>query len=117
MVAVFILGVGISVSVACIGELIHAEAIVRGREKMHRLALDMYEELRATGDFSQAPSDGDFQDRGEPDYTWKADLQPTGVENLNEFSVTVSKTGNDKLDTTISGLIYKTPAQGTGTGG
>lgn len=117
LVSAVLLGVGIAASIGAIGEMIKAETGSREREKIHRMALDRFAELRATGDYLQSPLDGDFQDRGEQGYTWSSALEPTGIENLNRLTVTVSKTANSKLDTSISALVYQPPIQTQGGGG
>lgn len=116
LAAILLLGIGIAASIAAIGNIIKAETDVREREYVQRLAADMYEELFATGDYSQSPLSGDFQDRGVSGYTWESALEPSGIENLDTFSVTVTKTGSTIYNSTLSGLVFVPPVE-TGAGG
>lgn len=115
--AAALLVIGVASSIAAIGRMIRTEVDVREREKIQRLASDIYDEIYGTGDFAQAPLNGTFEDRGEPSYTWTASVEPSGVENLVRMTVTVSSTRDSKLDTTVTGLIYEPPTETTGTGG
>lgn len=117
LAAAALLVIGVSSSIAAIGRMIRTEVDVREREKIQRMASDIYDEIYGTGDYAQAPLNGTFEDRGEPDYTWSASVEPSGVENLLTMTVTVSNTRDTKLDTTVTGLIYQAPTETTGAGG
>jgi hypothetical protein len=88
LVSVVLLSVGIVASLTAIGHMIKGEALMQEGERMRRLADEKLSELVATGEYLYL-TEGDFADRSETRYTWTAELQPTGTENLQAFTVRV----------------------------
>jgi Tfp pilus assembly protein PilV len=104
LVAVALTAIGVVAVMGGMGALTRVE-----KERMQRLAIDKYHELSATGD--RTTSNGDFSDRNETRYVWTAAVEPTGVENLDQLTVTVRLTGADReREEVVSGLVYQAPA-------
>lgn len=117
IVSIALAGMGVAAVVGALGSINLAEANALEREHMQQLAIDKYDELVATGDYNTITS-GDFQDRSEDSYDWSADVVTTGVEGLDELTVTVKRSAGDRdTEFTISGLIYAVNTSSTGTGG
>lgn len=116
IVSVALLAVGIVAALSAISQMTKSEAIVQESERMRRLADEKLQELIATGDY-QTITEGDFAERGENRYTWTAELQPTGVENLEALTVIVVRVNRrDDPGYDASQLIYIPPvATGGGT--
>lgn len=115
IVAVALLGIGVASALGALGHLIQAETSSMERTRMVELAVEKMHELRATGDYTLAPLDGDFQDYGESLYSWTAELQPTGVENLDQFTVTVTRQESSGASETLNTLIFHAPVASGGT--
>jgi type II secretion system protein I len=112
LVAVAILTIGIVGAMGALGAMTRTEADARERETMQVLAAEKLEELLATGDAQNAMASGDFSDRQEDRYTWEADVQPTGVENLSALTVTVTKRRDQDNTYSIDGLMFVAPQTG-----
>jgi len=116
IVSIALAGFGVAAVVGALGSISLAEANALEREHMQRLAGDKYDELIATGDY-QTETSGNFEDRGDNEYDWSADLVTTGVEGLDELTVTVTRSAGDRdTEFTISGLLYAVQTSSTGTG-
>jgi Tfp pilus assembly protein PilV len=91
LVAAVLLGVGIAAVMGAYSTISQGEMRAREKEKMQELAVDKFNELRAMTSSFTASDSGDFSDRGEPDLDWNLDVEPSGVQNLNAITVTVSR--------------------------
>lgn len=117
IVSIALAGMGVAAVVGALGSINLAEANALEREHMQRLAIDKYDELVVTGDYNTITS-GDFEDRSEDSYEWSADVVTTGVEGLDELTVSVRRSSGDRdAEFTISGLIYAVNTSSTGLGG
>ena len=76
-------------------------------------------EMAATREYLTSATNGDFQDIGEARFIWSAEVQPTGIENLDALVVTVERESrNSPIQASASGLIYNAPIDtGGGTTG
>ncbi|MEQ1823753.1 MAG: prepilin-type N-terminal cleavage/methylation domain-containing protein [Fimbriimonadaceae bacterium] len=115
LVSIALAGIGIASVVGAMGAMTKTEANAIEKEKMQRLAVDKYEELVATNDYDSVTT-GDFEDRGEPDFAWSAEVQTTGVEGLDQLQLTVRRSTGREAEISITGLVYA-PTQSTTTGG
>lgn len=112
LISIALAGVGIAAVVGAMGSVNLAEANALEKERMQQLAIDKYDELVATGDYNTTTS-GDFTDRNEPNFDWSAEVEATGVEGLDELTITVSRTAGDReVETIISGLLYSVNTAG-----
>ena len=107
LVAVAVAGIGLTAALGAMRAISNAEWRTMRSEAMQRLAVQKYDEVVATGEISTAPLEGTFEDRGIADYRWRAEVEPSGVENLDIVTVTVElESGTDDLESSISGLQY-----------
>lgn len=113
LVAVALLGLGVSVALGAISAIARGEASVLNRERMQRLAVEKYDELVATGDYAIV-GEGDFTDRGEAGYTWSVRIEPTGVDSLDAVVLVVqpARPGDAEEQVTITGLVFIPPIAG-----
>jgi type II secretory pathway pseudopilin PulG len=117
LVSFVILTVGIASIIGAFGQMDRARGRAIETERMQRLAFDKYDELVGTGDYTLPALSGDFKDRSEDRYTWRAELLQTGTSDLESLTVYVEAVANsDKLEQ-ITGLIYTPPTTGTGSSG
>ncbi|HEY0866514.1 MAG TPA: prepilin-type N-terminal cleavage/methylation domain-containing protein [Fimbriimonas sp.] len=114
LVAVALLAIGVVSTMSALGSMVRTEVGVRERERMLTLATAKLNELLATGDAQNALASGDFQDYEEDRYSWSADVQPTGIENLNALTVTVERLNDRDRSTTVEALMFTAPETGTG---
>lgn len=121
VVSVALLAIGIVSVLGAYAGLTTQQTKANATEQMQRYALDKYDELVATQSLQTESLNGDFSDRGDDSYTWTADIEPTGIQDLSSLTVTVQpQSGPDgSMEATASGLIYippqtsTTPAGGT----
>lgn len=118
MAAVVLLGIGIVGSLTAFSSVIRTEGGIQDTERMQRMAQAKLAELVATGDAATS-TDGDFSDEGEPDLTWKLEVNTSGITDLNAVTLTVSR--GDSASSTkarVDTLVYAPPAATTtATGG
>lgn len=114
LVAVVILGIGITAVLGGYSSLTRAEARARESETMHRLAVQKLAELRATTQTFSGSDKGDFQDWGDTRHEWSLDVQPSGIDSLDAVTVTVTPTsgGPGSADATV--LVYEPQQTTTG---
>lgn len=112
LASVFLLAVGILAGLGALNAMTKNEYGMRESERMQRLADEKLLELLATGDW-QFMTEGDFTDRNENRYLWTATLEPTGVENLEVLSVTITRAAQ-RNDTGYQAnqLLYVPPIVG-----
>ena len=107
------------VSVAIVGVLGGIRAIsssdLRAREAvlLQRLAVQKLNEMGAVTDPTTADNKGDFSDQGYPEATWTVEVQPSGTEDLDVLTVTVTR---GQATQTLTGQLFVRPTTGT-TGG
>jgi len=109
LVAVVLAGGGIAALVSAIGATTRGEAKAIQSEKMQRLAVQKLDEVIATQDFNS--QGGNFADDGEPDMDWSMTDDTTSVENLEQVTVTVSKSNDSNTSQVVSTLFYRRPAE------
>jgi uncharacterized membrane protein YgcG len=114
MVAAILLAIGISGAMAALGAMADARYRIIESERMQRLAFDKYDELVGTVSYSTASLSGDFSDRYESRYTWRADLTETGTTNIYSLTVYVDPVaGRDAKTVQITGLLYIASTSGS----
>jgi prepilin-type N-terminal cleavage/methylation domain-containing protein len=120
LVSAVLLGAGIAGVLGAFSVIARGEDRTREIEKMHRLAVDKYNELRATTDQFAANDGGDLSDRGEPNYSWALSVDPTGVQNLDAITVKVERKNNsadNAPSSEITELLFQPPQQDNANGG
>ncbi len=114
MAAVVLLGIGIVGAVGGFSTIIKTEDRARQTEHMQRLAQEKLAELVATGQAATS-TNGDFNDQNEPDYTWRLEVNTSGITDLDSVTLTVERT-NSTDKTRLDTLLY-VPPQTTTSGG
>ncbi len=89
-----------------ISSLTGAQAKMLRKERMQVLAIQKYDEMLATREFSTSPS-GEFED--DTRYRWEVESSATGIENLDQVTVRVTSTADENMVETVSGLTYTAP--------
>jgi len=120
MVSVVVVGIAVVGCIAALSAMTRSEDRALTTEKMHRLASEKYDEIVATEDYVNTSLSGNFEDRGEPGYTWQVDVSPTGESNLDAVTVTVSKeSGSTAEPVKVVGVMYvpQTTTSGTAAAG
>jgi len=119
MVAAAVLGVGIAAVFGCFAALSRAKTHENETAAMQQLAVEKYQELVATQQLTSSSLNGDFTDRGNSQYVWKAAVQPTQTQDVDGLSVTVSPSTSSSNNSgfTVNGLVYVPPTQTNGAGG
>jgi len=112
LVSITLLAVGVAAVIGALGSFSYSEAKALESELGQRLALRKLDELKATGEIQQAPLSGTFEEEGDREHEWKAELDPSGVENLNSVRVTVTKNGSSAILGTAEGLEFRPPVEG-----
>jgi prepilin-type N-terminal cleavage/methylation domain-containing protein len=120
LASVTILGLGIASVVGGLGSVSKTEARMKRIEAMTRLAQHKFDELVATSTSlsSASTQSGDFKDENNNDYLWSAQVEDTGVTNLEALTITVTL-ADDSSNTAptgiVSSLIYVPPVSTTTT--
>ena len=114
VISVLLVAVGVVSTIQALGAMTKSDGQLRDRERMQRLAIQKYDELIGTGALTNASQDGDFKDRNVDAYTWKAEVIPGTVTNLDQIRVTVSDPDAPQGPSVeIDGLRYTPPATST----
>ena len=111
LVAIILLGTGVASVSLALGNVARNAARIEESATLNRLAARKLDELVATGEAINGNASGTFQDEGFPDVNWSVTSEPTGVENLNTITITVSKEANSENGKQISTLVFVPPAQ------
>lgn len=113
LAAAVLVGVGVTAGMSAIGAMSQSEIRMRESEKLSRLAHEKLDEIIALGDTVNTPTDGDFEDYGEPNYEFSVEVQPSGVDSLDTVRVVAKKSNADSTsqEGKAVGLIYTPPEQ------
>lgn len=111
LAAIALLSIGIVGVLGGLSSLARGEARAREQELVQRLAIEKYDELVATAPDLAAPQNGDFEDRNLTGFRWESQSEPTGVENLEAITVTVTREPETNLSPVgrASGLRFVPP--------
>lgn len=113
LVSIAILTVGIVGALGALGEMTKSEARLRESEMYRRFAKEKYDEIVATGELINAPLDGDFEDRGQPNLVWSLETEPnTLAENLLNVRVVVHPSGKEDSDGAVFATVRYQPPNG-----
>lgn len=116
LVAVALLGLGITACLGALAEMANGETRAERSERLQMLAHRKLQEIVATAEYQQAPIDGSFEIEGYPDITWTATDEQSGVENLEIVALTVTSEGGE-VSYTVTQLVYRQPITTDGGGG
>ncbi len=112
MVAIVLVGIGLSAVTSALGAITASFRRSVEREEVERLAQDKYDELIATGQFLM-PSEGEFEDDRHKGATWSIEPAATSIDGITYVRVTVEmgKAGRSAL---VEGLVYQPPTETLG---
>ncbi len=111
LVAIILLGTGIAAVSLALGNVARNAARIEESASLNRLAARKLDELVATGEATNGNASGTFEEEGFPNVTWAITSEPSGVENLNTITITVSKEANDETGKQISTLVFVPPVE------
>lgn len=102
LVAVTIVAIGLVGVFGGIAAINRADAHAREAELLQRLAMEKINEIGPVTDARTADNSGDFNDLGYPDVTWQLNIEPSGVENVDRVTVTVTRENREqRLDSLL----------------
>jgi len=128
LVAALLTGVGVVAALQGIGAMSRNQSSLITKERMHRLAVEKYQEIISIQDFTTP--NGDFTDRSESRYLWQMQSNPVTLPNststastpqtaatqsnagqLEMLTVTVHPTTSSapKDSESVSGLVWESP--------
>jgi len=102
-----VVGIAVVGCISALSSMTRSEDRALVTEKMSRLAGEKYDEIISTEDYINTSLSGNFDDRGETGYTWQVEVAPTGENNLDSVTVTVTKeSGSHAEPIKVIGLMY-----------
>lgn len=114
VVSIGIVGIGVASAMGGFSALTKTDVSLRDREYQQRLAVQKYDEIISTGAIDTAELNGDFTDRNDNKYEWRAEVTPSGVDNLQVLTVTVKAMNTEEgPQAVVDGLVFQ-PPQNTG---
>ncbi len=84
-----------------IGVLSKVDSQAHTADLLQRLATEKIQDVELLATPSANGSTGDFTDRGYPDITWSLDDQPSGVTNVDQITMTVTRGSDSQAVTTL----------------
>ncbi|CAN1528130.1 Prokaryotic N-terminal methylation site [Fimbriimonadaceae bacterium] len=111
LVAIILLGTGIAAVSLALGNVARNAARIEESASLNRLAARKLDELVATGEATNGNASGTFEEEGFPNVNWAITSEPSGVENLNTITITVSKEANDETGKQMSTLVFVPPVE------
>ena len=91
-----------------------ADVKARDADRLQRLAAQKMSELGSITDPRTTDASGDFSEQGFSDISWTIDVQPSGAENVDLVTVTVTRGGDAQA---LTGLVYVRPVAAAGDAG
>jgi len=108
LAALVLITVGLVATLQCIGAMTRARSRALETADMQRLAFRKYDEIIAENLLPSGSSDGNFEDVGEPRFTWHAERTALGVGGLDDLAVQVVRKGETYQHATeVQGLICR----------
>lgn len=115
LASVVLLSVGIVGTLQGFSRMSKADARLKEKEAMTRLAIDKLDELVATSTNINQPDSGDFQDRNDTRYNWSTAVDTTDTTNVIVVTLTVSRIDDPSASSeSISAVVYQPATTGTG---
>ena len=105
MVALAIVGLSLGAVAASVSQMVDAATTMRERTYASWIALNKIAELRLANVVPEvSDTSGELEYAG-IDWTWRANVSETGVENLFRVDVAISYPGTDVAIRTVSGFV------------
>ena len=105
MVALAIIGLAMLAMAGKMGQMIDAANVMRERTYASWIAQNKIAELRLANTIPEVSSSSGDLDYACSEWTWRATVSETGVENLFRVDVSVSFPGSDDTIRTVTGFI------------
>lgn len=105
MVALAIIGLAMLAMAGKMGQMIDAANVMRERTYASWIAQNKIAELRLANTIPEVSSSSGDLDYAGSEWTWRATVSETGVENLFRVDVSVSFPGSDDTIRTVTGFI------------
>jgi general secretion pathway protein I len=114
MVALAIAAISLAAVTAAMSQMVDAANSLRNRTYASWIAQNKIAELRLANVIPDVSEDSDTVEYAGLDWTWRATISDTGVENLFRVDVAVSFTGSDEIIRTVTGFIGEPSIPGQG---
>lgn len=105
MVALAIAAISLAAVTATMSQMVDAANSLRNRTYASWIAQNKIAELRLANVIPDVSEDSDTVAYAGRDWTWRATISDTGVENLFRVDVSVSFAGSDENIRTVTGFI------------
>ncbi len=114
MVALAIAAISLAAVTAAMSQMVDAANSLRNRTYASWIAQNRIAELRLANVIPEVSEDSDTVEYAGRDWTWRATISDTGVENLFRVDVAVSFAGSDDVIRTVTGFIGEPSIPGQG---
>jgi len=105
MVALAIIGLSLLAVAGKMGQMIDTANVMRERTYASWIAQNKIAELRLANVIPDVSSSSGEIDYANTEWSWRAVISETGVENLFRVDVSVSYAGSDAIIRTVTGFI------------
>lgn len=105
MVALAIAAISLAAVTAAVSQMVDAANSLRNRTYASWIAQNKIAELRLANVVPDVSEDSDTIEFAGLDWSWRATISDTGVENLFRVDVAVSFAGSDDVIRTVTGFI------------
>lgn len=114
MVALAIAAISLAAVTAAVSQMVDAANSLRNRTYASWIAQNKIAELRLANVVPDVGEDSDTLEFAGLDWTWRATISDTGVENLFRVDVAVSFAESDDVIRTVTGFIGEPSIPGQG---
>lgn len=114
MVALVIVAIGLAAVGASISQMVDAAMTIQQRTYASWIAQNRIAEMRLENIIPEVDSTSGEVRYANTDWTWRANVSETGVENLFRLDVEVSLAGSDDIIRTVTGFIGEPVIPGSG---
>jgi general secretion pathway protein I len=105
MVALFIVALSLTAVTASISQMINAAESMRNRTYASWIAQNRITELRLAADVPEVGSSNGEVEYANTDWSWRAVVAETGVDDLFRIDVSVSLAGSEDNIRTVTGFV------------
>ncbi|MBT8080769.1 MAG: type II secretion system minor pseudopilin GspI [Gammaproteobacteria bacterium] len=114
MVALVIVSIGLAAVGASVSQMVDAATTIQQRTYASWIAQNRIAEMRLENIIPEVDTSSGEVRYANTDWTWRADVSETGVENLFRVDVEVSLAGSDDTIRTVTGFIGEPVIPGNG---
>ncbi len=113
MVALAIAALGLAAVAASVSQMIDAASSMRQRTYADWIAQNKIAEMRLSDDPAEVSSTSGEVDYANSEWSWRAVVSETGIENFYRVDVSISHVGNEYIIRTVTGFIGEPVPAGT----